>query len=147
MYTVQPSRTRRSLSFFATSSVCSFSVMRPRCVSFTAPESGPPWPASRTTFPEQEGTCAPTPVVKAAVVRTIAARIAANTVAHALRRPWYVISYPFPLDSSAAEEAGPEAAILHGLQLGFEADPLFGEGRLFLTKVHLFLEEAFALGL
>src|SRR5918993_3731829 len=121
MYTVQPSAARRDLSFFATSRVCSFSV-RPY-FAFTAPESVPPWPASRTTFPEQEGSCAPTPVVKAAVVRRIAARIAANTVAHALRRPWYVISHPFPLDLSAAEEAGPEAAGLHGVGLGFVAEP------------------------
>jgi hypothetical protein len=34
-------------------------------------------------------------VAKAAVVRRIAARIAASTVAHTLKRLEYVISYPF----------------------------------------------------
>src|SRR5215204_2284650 len=48
---------------------------------------------------------------------------------------------------SAAEEAGPEAAVLHGVEFGFEADPVFREGRFLLHEVHLFLEEAFALGL
>src|SRR5215212_8579809 len=48
---------------------------------------------------------------------------------------------------SAAEEAGPEAAVLHSVELGFEADPVFGEGRFLLREVHLFLEEALALGL
>src|SRR5215204_6918061 len=77
----------------------------------------------------------------------IAARIAASTVAHALKRPEYVISYPFRSGLSAAEEARPEAAVLHGVELGFEADPVFGEGRFLLREVQLFLEEAFALGL
>src|ERR671910_3901851 len=79
--------------------------------------------------------------------RRIAARIAASTVAHALKRSEYVISYPFPSGLSAAEEAGPEAAVLHGVELGFESDPVFREGRFLLREVHLFLEEAFALGL
>src|SRR5215204_974991 len=48
---------------------------------------------------------------------------------------------------SAAEEAGPEAAVLHGVEFGFQADPVFGEGRFFLCEAYLFLEEAFALGL
>src|SRR5215218_4519031 len=104
---------------------------------FTAPESVPPWPASRTTFPLQPVSCAPAPVVKAATERRIAARIATSTVAHTLKRPAYVISHPFRAGSapryvtagiipgyeglripqtdyrlSAAEQAGPEAAVL-----------------------------------
>src|SRR5687768_5386784 len=46
-----------------------------------------------------------------------------------------------------AEEAGPEAAVLQGVQFGFEADPVFGEGGFLLREGHLFLEESFALGL
>src|SRR5215210_9097477 len=141
MYTVQPSPSRRALSLLATIRVCSFSV-RPYFV-FTAPGSVPPWPGSRTTFPEQGGcSCAPAPVAKAAVVRRIAARIAASTVAHTLKRLEYVISYPFGSGLSAAEEAGPEAAVLHGVELGFEADPVFREGRFLPREVQLFLEEA-----
>src|SRR5215203_6931265 len=111
MYTVQPSPSRRALSLFATFRVWFFSL-RPY-VLFSAPGSVPPWPGSRTTFPEQGGcSCAPAPDVRAAVERTIAVRIAASTVAHTFKRPEYVILHPFRSGISAAEEAGPEAAVL-----------------------------------
>src|ERR671910_2737073 len=104
MYTVQPSPSRRALSLFATFRVWAFSV-RPYFV-FTAPESVPPWPASRTTFPEQVG-CVDAPVAKAAVVRRIAASIATSTVAHALKRPINVIEAPsFPSGSISRRRGG-----------------------------------------
>src|SRR5918998_4285836 len=96
MYTAQPSALRRALSLLATFRVWSFSL-RSLYVAFTAPESVPPWPGSRTTFPEQGCSCAPAPAAKAAVVRRIAARIAVSTVAHALKRSEYVISPSFPI--------------------------------------------------
>jgi hypothetical protein len=127
-------------------------------------------------FPLQPASCAPAPVVKAATERRVAARIATSTVAHPLKILEYVIPHPFRVGGvrslaprfvtagiipwyeglripqtdyllSAAEEAGPEAAVLHGVELGFEADPVFREGRFLLCEVHLFLEEALALGL
>src|SRR5919112_2849143 len=101
MYTAQPSALRRALSLLATFRVWSFSL-RSLYVAFTAPESVPPWPGSRTTFPEQGCSCALAPVVKAATESRIAARIAASTVAHILTKLAYVIPKPFP---SGAEQA------------------------------------------
>src|SRR3712207_593019 len=44
--------------------------------------------------------------------------------------------------SLATEEARPEAAVLEGLQFGFEADPLFGEVGLLLDQFEALLDQA-----
>src|ERR671917_2957514 len=43
---------------------------------------------------------------------------------------------------SAAEEAGPEAAVLQGVQLGFEPDAVLGEGGLLFGELGVLLDEA-----
>src|SRR5919112_5727578 len=118
MYTAQPSALRRALSLLATFRVWSFSL-RSLYVAFTAPESVPPWPGSRTTFPEQGCSCALAPVVKAATESRIAARIAASTVAHILTKLAYVIPNPFRVGLSQLLSSAPRY-VTAGIILAYE---------------------------